>query len=105
MQSAIMTLPPVAPGGVTAGLDWANDDHAVCVVDVDAEAARREQLDGQHVDTGHARLDRRCDLLLQRALSCERGGHQPPQQKWARRAHFVQPVKCGAGRIALSAPV
>ena len=27
------TLPAVPPGGVTCGIDWANDDHAVCVVD------------------------------------------------------------------------
>jgi transposase len=28
------SLPVTAPGGLTAGLDWAKDDHVVCVVDV-----------------------------------------------------------------------
>ena len=33
MKSASMTLPEVAPNDVTAGIDWARDDHAVCIVD------------------------------------------------------------------------
>ena len=33
MQSARNTLPEEPPGGVTAGIDWARDDHAVSVVD------------------------------------------------------------------------
>lgn len=33
MKSASNTLPETPPNDVTAGLDWARDDHAVCVVD------------------------------------------------------------------------
>ncbi len=33
MQSARVILPEEPPGGVTAGIDWARDDHAVSVVD------------------------------------------------------------------------
>jgi transposase len=33
LQSARDTLPEEPPGGVTAGIDWARDDHAVSVVD------------------------------------------------------------------------
>ena len=33
MQSARVTLPEEPSGGVTAGIDWARDDHAVSVVD------------------------------------------------------------------------
>ncbi|MWA07633.1 IS110 family transposase [Actinomadura sp. LD22] len=41
MESAITSLPAVAPGGVTAGVDWANDDHAVAVVDSTGRAIKR----------------------------------------------------------------
>lgn len=57
MQSAIMTLPPVAPGGVTAGLDWANDDHAVCVVDAAGHTVERFTV--EHSGQGLAELVRR----------------------------------------------
>ena len=74
---------------------------AVGMVDVDAEPARREELDREHLDAGHARLDRGCDLVLQRPFSWRRSSSsRSSQQKWARRAHFVKPVKCGAARIA-----
>ena len=33
MQHAPMTLPDAPANGVTGGLDWAQDDHAVAVVD------------------------------------------------------------------------
>lgn len=33
MKSASNTLPDQAPGDVTAGIDWARDDHAVAIVD------------------------------------------------------------------------
>lgn len=29
----VQVLPPIPPGGVTAGIDWATADHAACVVD------------------------------------------------------------------------
>lgn len=41
MESASTSLPAVAPGGVTAGVDWANDDHAVAVVDSAGRAIER----------------------------------------------------------------
>ena len=33
MKSASNTLPDQPPNDVTAGIDWARDDHAVCIVD------------------------------------------------------------------------
>lgn len=41
MESASTSLPAVAPGGVTAGVDWANDDHAVAIVDNTGRAIKR----------------------------------------------------------------
>ena len=35
------TLPKIAPGGLTAGLDWAKDDHVVCVLDTAGEVRDR----------------------------------------------------------------
>jgi transposase len=33
MKSAPNALPDELPGGLTCGIDWATDDHAVAVVD------------------------------------------------------------------------
>ena len=33
MNPAPSTLPATAPAGLTCGIDWARDDHAVAVVD------------------------------------------------------------------------
>jgi transposase len=41
LQSARNTLPEEPPGGVTAGIDWARDDHAVPVVDARGREIRR----------------------------------------------------------------
>ena len=42
MKSASNALPEEPPNGVTAGVDWARDDHAVSVVDARGrEVARR----------------------------------------------------------------
>ena len=41
MQSARNTLPEEPAGGVTAGIDWARDDHAVSVVDARGREIRR----------------------------------------------------------------
>jgi transposase len=35
------SLPATAPGGVTAGLDWATDDHAVAIVDTSGQVVTR----------------------------------------------------------------
>ena len=43
----------------------------VRVVDVDAEPARRDELERQHLDAGQRALDRRSDLALEcLLLSC-----------------------------------
>jgi len=51
------TLPAVPPGGVTCGIDWANDDHAVCVVDLAGTVVQR--FTAQHTGEGLAGLVRR----------------------------------------------
>ncbi|HYR14303.1 MAG TPA: IS110 family transposase, partial [Mycobacterium sp.] len=51
------TLPAVPPGGVTCGIDWANDDHAVCVVDAAGKVAQR--FIAEHTGKGLAGLVRR----------------------------------------------
>jgi transposase len=33
MKYALASLPDTPPGGVTAGIDWASEDHAVCILD------------------------------------------------------------------------
>ena len=44
----------VAARAVTAGIDWATDDHAVCVIDADGEALERVTI--AHTKAGLARL-------------------------------------------------
>ena len=71
------------------------------VVDVDREPLRAGQLDGEHLDArkallhGLRNLSRQLSLLLvnlrQKDLL---------HKKWAPRAHFAKPVKCGEERIA-----
>jgi transposase len=41
MKSAPSALPEEAPNGLTCGIDWARDDHAVAVVDARGRAAHR----------------------------------------------------------------
>ena len=41
MKSARNTLPDEPAGGVTAGIDWARDDHAVSIVDARGHETRR----------------------------------------------------------------
>ncbi len=43
-------LPTVAPNGLTAGLDWAKDDHVLCVVD--STGAVRDRFTVEHTSTG-----------------------------------------------------
>ena len=45
MQSAPNTLPRIPEGGLTSGLDWARDDHAVSVVDADGREVHRFTID------------------------------------------------------------
>jgi len=51
------TLPAVPPGGVTCGIDWANDDHAVCVCDMAGTVVRRFTV--RHTSEGLVELVRR----------------------------------------------
>ncbi len=51
------TLPAVPPGGVTCGIGWANDDHAVCVAGMAGKVVQR--FIAQHTGDGLAGLVRR----------------------------------------------
>jgi transposase len=51
------TLPAVPPGGVTCSIDWASDDHAVCVVDMAGKVVQRFTV--AHTSEGLAGLVRR----------------------------------------------
>jgi len=51
------TLPAIPPGGVTCGIDWATDDHAVCVVDLAGKIVQRFAV--EHTGAGLAGLVRR----------------------------------------------
>ena len=44
MKSASNVLPEEPPNGVTAGLDWARDDHAVSVVDTRGRELARHSI-------------------------------------------------------------
>ncbi|MFB9896253.1 IS110 family transposase, partial [Planobispora takensis] len=59
------SLPTSAPNGVTAGLDWASADHAVCVVDTAGKVITRFTV--EHTDAGVKELARR----LTKAAACE----------------------------------
>jgi transposase len=50
MQSAPSVLPATPPNGLTCGIDWARDDHAVCVVDVTGRAVHRWVV--EHTEAG-----------------------------------------------------
>ena len=41
MKYAHVCRPGTSPGGVTAGIDWASSDHAVCVVGAFGEVVSR----------------------------------------------------------------
>src|SRR6266705_1396653 len=44
MEYAPVSPPDIPPGGVTAGIDWATDDHVACVVDSAVKVISRNQL-------------------------------------------------------------
>ena len=52
-----MSLPATPPGGVTAGLDWATDDHVVAIVDGAGQVVRRFTV--AHTAAGLGELVRR----------------------------------------------
>jgi transposase len=55
------TLPKTAPGGLTAGLDWAKDDHVVCVIDTSGQV--RDRFTVEHTSNGLKALIRKLDKL------------------------------------------
>jgi len=64
------TLPTTGRGGLTAGLDWAEDDHVVCVLNSDGEV--RERFTVTHTASGLAALLRRLARLGCREVAIER---------------------------------
>jgi transposase len=64
-------LPATPPGGVTAGIDWASADHAVCVVDAAGKAVTR--LTVEHTAAGLAELARRLRKAGAGEAAIERG--------------------------------
>ncbi len=65
------SLPPVPPGGLTAGLDWAQDDHVLCVVDF-ATGKVRDRLELPHASDGLTALVRRLAKLGCAEVAIER---------------------------------
>ena len=63
------TLPKTTPGRLTAGLDWAKDDHVVCVLDDHGEVVDRFTL--EHSSAGLAGLIRRLGKLGCREVAIE----------------------------------
>ncbi len=71
MEYARMSLPARPQGGVTAGIDWASADHAVCVVDAAGKAAARFTV--EHSAAGLAELVRRLRKAGAAEAAIERG--------------------------------
>src|SRR4051812_11567775 len=76
---------------------------ALRMVDIDGHALGPTHLHGEHLDAGKPGLDRLSDLPQEAPflVVCVRS-HRSQKRKWAPRAHFVQQVKCGERRIAIS---
>ena len=70
MQSAPDTLPRIPDGGLTGGLDWARDDHAVSVVDADGLEVHRFTI--EHTAAALLALTRRLRKLGVREVAIER---------------------------------
>jgi transposase len=64
-------LPAAPPGSVTAGIDWASADHAVCVVDASGKAVARFTV--EHSAAGLAELARRLRKSGAAEAAIERG--------------------------------
>jgi transposase len=64
------TLPTTAPGGLTAGLDWAQDDHAVCVLDTTGQVSDRFTV--EHSSAGLSALIRQLGRLGCHEVAIER---------------------------------
>jgi transposase len=70
MQSAPTILPPTPPNGLTCGVDWARDDHAVSVVD--GTGCEIERFTVEHTDAGLRTLLRRLGKLGVGEVAIER---------------------------------
>ncbi len=70
MQSAPNTLPRIPESGLTSGLDWARDDHAVSVVDADGREVHRFMI--EHTAAALLALSRRLRKLGVREVAIER---------------------------------
>lgn len=66
-----MVLPASAPGGVSAGLDWATDDHAVAIVDSAGQVVA--QFTVPHTAAGLRELVRRLSAAGTTEIAIERG--------------------------------
>jgi transposase len=71
MEYARKSLPAVPQGGVTAGIDWASADHAVCVADATGKAAARFTV--EHTAAGLAEMVRRLRKAGAAEAAIERG--------------------------------
>jgi transposase len=71
MEYARISLPAVPQGGVTAGIDWASTDHAVCVMDAAGGAVARFTV--EHTAAGLAELVRRLRKAGASEAAIERG--------------------------------
>jgi transposase len=71
MEYARISLPAAPQGGVTAGIDWASADHAVCVVDAAGKAVARFTV--EHTAAGLAEMIRRLRRAGASEAAIERG--------------------------------
>jgi transposase len=71
MKYARTGLPATPPGGVTAGIDWASADHAVCIADAAGAAVARFTV--EHTAAGLADLVRRLRKAGAGEAAIERG--------------------------------
>jgi transposase len=71
MKYARAARPDTPPGGVTAGIDWASADHAVCVVDPAGAVADRFSV--EHTAEGLRALVQRLTRAGVREAAIERG--------------------------------
>jgi transposase len=71
MEYARTSLPATPPAGVTAGIDWASADHAVCIVDAGGRAVTRFTV--EHTAAGLADLIRALGKAGAAEAAIERG--------------------------------
>ena len=70
MKSAPPALPDTPRNGLTCGIDWARDDHAVSVVDFAGRQSERFTVD--HTDAGLTGLTRQLTALGVAEVAIER---------------------------------